>query len=90
MNVRFFIDPETDLPHILKHGVTEEEAEEVVLDPVEDQRTRGDARIARGKAGSGRFIRVVYSEREDGLLIITAWAMDGNELKAYRRRNRNR
>ena len=30
MDVRFYLDPETDLPHIYGHGVTEEEVEQVL------------------------------------------------------------
>ena len=29
-NVRYYIDPETGLPHIYNHSVTEEEVEEVL------------------------------------------------------------
>jgi len=30
MKVRFYIDPETDAPHIYNHGVDEDEVEEVL------------------------------------------------------------
>ena len=33
MNIRFYSDPETGLPHIYNHGVTEDEVEEVLLNP---------------------------------------------------------
>ena len=29
MNIRFYEDPETGLPHIYNHGVTEDEVEDV-------------------------------------------------------------
>ena len=29
MNIRFYSDPETGLPHIYNHGVTEDEVEDV-------------------------------------------------------------
>lgn len=35
MNIRFYSDPETGLPHIHDHGVTEDEVEEVLLNPGE-------------------------------------------------------
>jgi hypothetical protein len=38
VEIRFFLDPETGEPHILEHGVTEEEVEEVLLRPAEDLR----------------------------------------------------
>jgi len=49
MNVRFYIDPETEAPHIHKHGIDEEE----VVDVLESR---------RGPAGSGRVAR---SNRKD-------------------------
>lgn len=33
MDFRYHIDPETDLPHIHGHGVTEEEAEYILRHP---------------------------------------------------------
>ncbi len=30
MNIRFFIDPQTDAPHIFAHRVSEEEVEEIL------------------------------------------------------------
>jgi hypothetical protein len=33
MNIRFYIDPETGLPHIFNHGVTEVEARQVLARP---------------------------------------------------------
>ena len=33
MNIRFYIDPETGLPHIYNYSVTEDEVEEVLLNP---------------------------------------------------------
>ncbi|GAB1355759.1 hypothetical protein MASR1M12_45080 [Erysipelotrichia bacterium] len=38
--VRFYIDPETDQPHIFKHDVTEDEVLEVLADPGEDRKGR--------------------------------------------------
>jgi hypothetical protein len=35
MNVRFYIDRETEAPHIHKHGVNEEEVVDVLLSPGE-------------------------------------------------------
>ncbi len=86
MNVRFYLDPENDLPHILRHGVTEEEVFELLLAPGEDQKGRNDTRIARGQAANGRYLKVIYSRDDIGVFVITAYQMSGNELKAYRRR----
>ena len=37
MNICFYIDPETSLPHIYKHGVDESEVEDVLRSPGEDR-----------------------------------------------------
>ena len=34
MDVRYYIDPETELPHIYRHDVTEQEVEEVLGRPM--------------------------------------------------------
>ena len=36
MEIRFYIDPDTNLPHIYKHQVQEQEEEEVLSQPRED------------------------------------------------------
>lgn len=36
MNIRFYQDPETGLPHIYNHNVNEDEVEQVLLNPGED------------------------------------------------------
>ena len=33
MNVRFYIDPETRMPHIYRHGVDEDEVKDVLRKP---------------------------------------------------------
>jgi len=37
MEIRYYIDPETGRPHIEKHGVSEKEAEAVLVRPMEDR-----------------------------------------------------
>ena len=46
MNVRFYIDPETNLPHIYKHKVTEDEVEEVLSQPGEDRPGQEGLRVS--------------------------------------------
>jgi len=58
MNVRFYIDPETEAPHIHKHGVDEEEVVDVLLSPGEDRPGREDSRVVIGKTRAGRYLRV--------------------------------
>ena len=48
MNIRFYIDPETELPHIYRHDVNEDEVEDVLLKPGEDRPGKENSRIAIG------------------------------------------
>ena len=54
MDLRFYIDPETGLPHIDNHNVTEIEVEDVLESPGEDRPGRHGARIALGQTTAGR------------------------------------
>ena len=36
MEIRYYLDPETGLPHIYDHGITEREVQEVLLRPGDD------------------------------------------------------
>lgn len=58
MRLRFFRDPDTGLPHLRRHGVTEHEAEDVLLSPGEDRPGHDGARVAVGQ-GILRDIRVM-------------------------------
>ena len=91
-NVRFYIDPATDLPHIYNHEVNEDEIEQVLTHPGEDRQGYNDARIAIGQTEAGRYLRVVYlPDAEAGsVFVITAYELQGKALAAYRRRRRKR
>ncbi|MBI4817994.1 MAG: hypothetical protein HY791_17160 [Deltaproteobacteria bacterium] len=90
MNVRFYIDPETDEPHIHGHGVSEDEVEEVLLEPGEDRAGRDGSRVAVGQTSGGRFLRVIYVADEEpeseSVFVITAYQLTGKPLASYRRR----
>lgn len=60
VDLRFLLDRDTDEPHIYGHGVTEEEVEEVLANPVDEFGARGDSRIALGQTEAGRYLQVVY------------------------------
>jgi hypothetical protein len=49
VNIRFYIDPETNLPHIYKHGVDESDVEDVLRSPGEDRPGREGSRVAIGQ-----------------------------------------
>lgn len=60
MNIRYYIDPETGLPHIYGHNVEETEVEEALSKPGEDRPGREGSRVAIGKTSGGRYLRVIY------------------------------
>ncbi len=90
MDVRYHLDPETDLPHIYGHGVTEAEAEFILRHPGEDRSGRDGSRHALGQTGSGRYLHVIYvpDVKGDGVFVVTAYELRGKALQAYRRRRR--
>jgi hypothetical protein len=92
MEVRYYRDPETGLPHIYNHGVTEAEAEWVLAHPGEDGPSVGGARQAIGQTTGGRYLRVVYvpDEEGNGVFVVTAYVLAGRQLKAFRRRQGRR
>ena len=88
MNLRFYIDPETDIPHIYNHSVDEYEVEDVLRNPGEDRPGRKGSRIAIGQTRGERFLRVIYAPdpKPNSVFIITAYELTGKPLVAYRRR----
>ena len=90
--LRFHTDPDTGLPHIFEHGVTEEEARQVLAMPGEEFTGRNGSRIALGQTESGRFLQVVFVPDEDqsGAFVVTAYDLMGRALKAYRRRRKKK
>ena len=92
MNVRYYIDPESDAPHIYNHDVSELEVEETLATSDEDRPGAEGARIALGRTSGGRFLRVVYvpDPEPDSVFVITAYELRGKPLLAFRRRLRKR
>lgn len=92
MNIRFHIDRPAGRPHIERHGVREDEVEDVLQRPGEDRPGRDGSRIAIGQTRAGRYLRVIYiPDPEPGsVFVITAYDLAGKPLKAYRRRRRGR
>ena len=92
MTIRFYIDPETGLPHIHGHAVDEEEVEEVLRAPGEDRPGREGSRVAIGQTRAGRYLKVIYvpDPEPDGIFVITAYQLIGKPLMAYRRRRRKK
>jgi hypothetical protein len=88
MQIRFYIDPDTGLPHIAAHNVDEAEAADVVRKPLEEIAGRGGSVIAVGQTRAGRYLRVIYSPDDDGegIFVITAYDLPSKQLRALRRR----
>jgi hypothetical protein len=92
MEVRYNLDADTGQPHICHHGVREHEVEEVLARPGEDRSGSEGARVVIGQTHAGRYLRVVYAPdpEGDGLFVITAYALRGRPLAAYKRRLRRK
>lgn len=92
MQIRYYIDPETELPHIYSHDVKEREVEDVILSPGEDRPGREGSRVAIGRTTGGRFLKVIYvpNPEPNSIFVITAYDLKGKPLMAYRRRRRRK
>lgn len=91
-NIRYYIDPKTNEPHIYNHGVYEYEVEEVLIRPGEDRPGIEGSRIALGQTRSGRYLRIIYvpDPEPNSVFVITAYELTGKPLKAYRCRRRRK
>jgi hypothetical protein len=92
MNVRFYVDPETEAPHVYKHGIDEEEVIDVLSNAGEDRPGREGSRVVIGKTRAGRHLRVIYvpEPEPESVFVITAYELRGKPLFAYRRRLRKK
>jgi hypothetical protein len=92
MELRFYTDPETGLPHICNHGITEAEVVQVLRRPGPVYRGDRDSRLKSGQTEAGRYIQVVYNPDPggDSIFVITAYALTEKALQAYRRRQRKK
>ena len=90
MELRFWIDPETDVPHIFDHGVSEDEVRQVLRRTGEEIPGRDRSRIRLGQTEAGRFLQVVYVPDPGGnsAFVVTAFDMTPKAKKAFRRRQR--
>jgi hypothetical protein len=67
------VDPETGEPHIYAHQVTEEEAADVLRNPGKDRPGREGSRVAIGRTGARRNLRVIYVPEPGSVFVITAY-----------------
>ena len=52
MKIRFYIDKESELSHIYRHDVREDEVEDVLQKPSEERPGKDNSRIAIGQIGA--------------------------------------
>jgi len=92
VDIRYYIDPETELPHIYRHDVAEQDVEDVLRRPMEDRPGREGARVALGRSRAGRYLRIIYvpDAVHDSVFVITAYRLGAKALRALRRRRRRR
>ena len=92
MELRFWNDPETGLPHIYDHGVTEEEVQQVMSRPGEEFPGRDRSRIRLGQTLAGRYLKVVYvpDEGRSSAFVVTAFELSTKAKHAFRRRQRRK
>jgi hypothetical protein len=90
MELRFWIDPETDLPHLFDHGVTEQEVRQVLSRVGEEFAGRGRSRLRLGQTLAGRYLQVVYVPDVVGVgaFVVTAFDMSPKAKRGFRRRER--
>jgi Domain of unknown function (DUF4258) len=74
VEIRYYVDPETELPHIYRHGVDEQDVEDVLRRPIEDRPGRDGSRVALGRSQAGRYLRIIYvpDDVPDSVFVITA------------------
>jgi hypothetical protein len=92
MELRFYIDPETDQPHIYGHGVTEDEVWQVMRAKGDDVKAEENTRMKLGQTEDGRYLQVIYSPDDDqiGFFIVTAFPLAGKAKRAFRRRRKRK
>jgi hypothetical protein len=92
MELRFWTDPESGLPHLYDHGVTEEEVRQVLSRPGEEFQGRNRSRIKLGQTESGRYLQAVYvpDVGRVSAFVVTAFETSTKAKRAYRRRRRRK
>ena len=92
MEIRFYNDPSTGVPHIYEHGVTEDEVSDVLIGLGEDLPAKRNSRMKIGQTSAGRYLQVIYAPDEDpeSVFVITAYELQGKAKTAYRRRQRRK
>ena len=86
MIIRYYIDPETGLPHIHNHEVREDEVDDVLRKPGEERPGKENSRIAIRQTKGGRYLRLIYvpDPEPDSVFVITAYELIGKPVSVHR------
>ena len=78
---------DANIQHIARHRVTPEEAEQVFENSpmlVSAHEHSGEDRLlCFGRTNRGRFLTVVYTERNDSIRVVTAYRMTRAQQRMY-------
>lgn len=68
-------DPNGNVQHCAEHGVTKDEVEEAIANPIDDDVSRSSGRpVLFGETSSGRHLMIVYEEIDDDTIYpVTAY-----------------
>ncbi len=87
--MQFEWDPAKARANEQKHGIGFREAAEIfrghVLTAEDKRRDYGERRLIALGEYNGEIIRVVFTERNGSIRIITAWKANRNDRKSYRK-----
>ncbi len=92
MQIRYYIDPMTGLPHIYRHDVSEKEVEGILERPQQDLGGSENSRIALGQTEAGRYLKVIYipDPLPDSVFVVTAYELGPKARRALRRKRRKK
>ena len=84
MQIKSFEWRESNLEHILKHGVTPQEVEESCYNQPICRKTKNELYLIYGQTDAGRYLFSVVRYQYKGLVyVITARTMNKSEQKYY-------
>ena len=80
---------EANLQHIARHAVTRAEVEELFAGPMvflDIETETGELRFVEiGRTAAGRVLKVLTTDRQDKIRVVTAFAPSAREADEYRR-----
>jgi len=87
LSIRYYVDPETGLPHIYGHDVEETEVEEVLSNPGEDRPGReGSHELQLERHQTGRYSQdnLLFPDPEpNSAFVITAYELRGKTINRH-------